>query len=201
MERAMAYRKVCESVNYIWPNSDFVIVCERPIKIERNSRGQLHCEKGMAIQYSDGYGLYMLNGVRFDEALYKKVVDPSFPFSERMKITDIDQRTQAINPKFCDIDSFIKEAKGRLLDEINKLDIEGNQVNYKLYMFPKGNVFTQDAYYCYFDCPSTRKKHLEGVEVSKTVAEAMAWAETNEELGIKVTAEEWSLRVPLLHEN
>ena len=59
--------------------------------------------------------------------------------------------------------SFIKEAKGVLLDEYNKFDIEGNEVNYKLYKFPQGDIFREDAFYCYFDCPSTRKKHLEGV--------------------------------------
>jgi hypothetical protein len=194
MERALAYRKVCESVNYIWPNRDFVMVCARPTKISRNVLGQLHCENGMAIQYPDGWGLYLLNGVRFDETLYKKVIDPSWPFSERMKIVDIDQRTQAINPKFCDIDAFIKEAKGELLDERTKYDIDANPGNYKLYKFPRGPIFTEDAYYCYFDCPSTGKKHLEGVEVAKTVAEAMAWAED-------ITVQDWENRIPLVHEN
>ena len=117
-----------------------------------------------------------------------------------MKIEDVDQRTQAINPKFCDIDLFIKETKGELLDEVNKFDINANPVNYKLYKFPQGEIFQQDAYYCYFDCPSTGKKHLEGVEVCKTVAEAMSWACSNEELGIVVTPEEWKRQIPLLHE-
>lgn len=82
-------------------------------------------------------------------------------YAERLAIVDVDQRTQAINPKFASIKSFIKTANGVLLDEVNKKDVNKKKVNYKLYKFPKGDIFQQDAYYCYFDCPSTRKKHLE----------------------------------------
>jgi hypothetical protein len=169
------------------------VVCQFPKFVKRNQSNVMHSENGPAIEWADGYKLNYLNGVSFTEKLYKNVIDPKWPFSERMKIEDVDQRTQAINPKFADIDSFIKEANGVLLDEYNKFDIEGNEVNYKLYKFPQGDIFQEDAYYCYFDCPSTRKKHLEGVEVSKTVPEAMSWAED-------ISEEMWKLRVPLQHE-
>ena len=69
MDRAEAYRKVCESVNYIWPNRDFVMVCARPVKINRNSLGRLHKDGGMAISYPDGWGLYYLNGVKVTKYL------------------------------------------------------------------------------------------------------------------------------------
>ena len=170
------------------------IVSSLPKHVKRNTRNDLHCENGSAIEWRDGYKQHYLNGVFFPQEMYDKVINKDFQFSERMKIVDVDQRTQAINPKFCDIDAFIKEVKGELLDEVNKLDVQSNTINYKLYRFPKGTIFQEDAYYCYFDCPSTKKKHLEGVEVSKTVAEAMAWAED-------ISIEDWKLRVPLLHEN
>ncbi|MGH2613095.1 MAG: DUF6745 domain-containing protein, partial [Rhabdochlamydiaceae bacterium] len=67
MERAFAYRKVCESVNYIWPNSDFVIVCARPVYIDRDKQGRLHSESRLAMQYPDGFGLYMYHGIRVPE--------------------------------------------------------------------------------------------------------------------------------------
>ena len=69
MERALAYRKVCESVNYIWPNRDFVIVCARPVHIDRDKEGRLHSEKRMAIQYPDKWGLYMYHGVKVFEKI------------------------------------------------------------------------------------------------------------------------------------
>lgn len=71
MERAFAYRKVCESVNYIWPNRNFVIVCARPVHIDRDEQGRLHSETRKAIQYPDGWGLYMWHGVWVNEKIVK----------------------------------------------------------------------------------------------------------------------------------
>jgi len=193
MERAEAYKKVCESVNYIWPNSNFVIVCDRPKHIKRNAEGQLHSTNGKAIEYKDGWGLYMLNGVRFDEELYKRVTDPNTPVQEILAIEDVDQRTQALNPEFRKVEDVVTALKGEKLDSYDKITIEGEPIHYELYRFPSGEVFTEDAYYALFDCPSTGKKHLEGVEVSKTVPEAMAWRE-------EITVDEWKLRVPLVDE-
>ena len=170
---------------------EILIVIENP-KCHWLNRS-LHSDTRPAIEWKDGTGIYFLNAVRFEKELWEQVVSGKMSFADRMKIKDVDQRTQAINPKFTDIDAFIKEAGGELLDEYNKLDVRGNEVNYKLYKFPAGDIFQKDAYYCYFDCPSTRKKHLEGVEVSKTVPQAMAWAE-------EITQDEWKRRVPLVHE-
>jgi hypothetical protein len=69
MERALACRKICESVNYIWPNRHFVIVCARPVHIDRDEQGRLHSENRKAIQYPDGWGLYMWHGVRVTEKI------------------------------------------------------------------------------------------------------------------------------------
>lgn len=68
-ERATAYRKVCESVNYIWPNRNFVMVCDRPKEIHRDENGQLHNENDLAIRYGDGWGLYMRHGIKVPEWL------------------------------------------------------------------------------------------------------------------------------------
>lgn len=43
-----------------------------------------------------------------------------------------------------------------------------------------------------FDCPSTNKRHMEGVAPSKTISEAMAWR--NEEAGF------WESLKPLENE-
>ncbi len=155
MERAEAYTKINESVNYIWPNRDFILVCARPIRISRNEQGQLHHPSLKAIVYPDGWGVYVLNGVRFPEELFKKVTSGRMPFEDILAIEDIDQRTQAL--RFGDIETFITHAKGILIDEVTKLDINTELVTWKLYKFPKGDIFTMDAYYCLMDCPSTGK--------------------------------------------
>ena len=175
------------------------LVSQLPKVVKRNSQNMLHSDKSPACEFRDGYKLYYLNGVHFPEELFKKVTNKEMSAKEILEIKDVDQRTQAM--RFMPEEDMIKGLKGELLDEINKLDIDGNQVNYKLYKFPKGSVFSQDAYYCLFDCPSTRKKHMEGVEVSKTVAEAMAWSLSDEKAGVIVSPEEWLRLVPLVDEN
>ena len=51
------------SCGWCYTFKNIVFVCEKPNKLELNERGQLHKDGGMALEYSDGYGLYMLNGI------------------------------------------------------------------------------------------------------------------------------------------
>jgi hypothetical protein len=96
MERALIYRKINESVNYILANRNFVIVCDRPKEIHRDNQGQLHNEKGMSIKYGDGWGLYHLHGVSFDKELFDKVTSRQMSVQEISQIKDTDQRIQAM---------------------------------------------------------------------------------------------------------
>jgi len=175
MERAEANKKISESVSYIWANSDFVIVCERPKEINRNNDGALHNPRGMSISWSDGWGLYHLNGVRFDEELFLKVTSGTMPFSDILSIPDIDQRVQAM--KYGDVWEFVKHAKGELLDTHSKFGKDGREVKYWLYTFPAGEIFTEQAYYMIYEDSMTPKEktHMQGVVKTNTVAEAMAW--------------------------
>ena len=61
-ERASAYRSICESVSYIWPNRSFVMVCNRPEWIKKDDEGRLHSQTGHAIHYRDGWGLSAWHG-------------------------------------------------------------------------------------------------------------------------------------------
>ena len=166
-EAGLGYRIEGEDTLYLVPT---------PI-VRLNSLNQYHSDKIPALYWKGGQEFYYLNDVRFEKDLWEEIVkhesEGGLSFSKRLAIKDIDQRTQALNPKWCDINKFLVETKAELLDEVNKLDVNAEKVNYKLYKIPKGNIFTEDAYYCYFDCPSTGKKHFEGVEVSKTVAETI----------------------------
>ncbi len=63
MERIKAYELAQKSACYWWPNKNFIIVCNRPSRICRNSKGELHNETGMSTQWRDGWGIYSLNGI------------------------------------------------------------------------------------------------------------------------------------------
>jgi len=95
-ERAIAYRKVCESVNYIWPNRDFVMVCARPTRIEKDDQNRLHSTSDMAIKYPDGWGLYYIHGVRFDSVeLWRNVASGALSAAEVFAIANMEQRRVA----------------------------------------------------------------------------------------------------------
>ena len=53
----------------IWPLDKVCIVCQKPTKISRNEKLQLHNETGKAVEYTDTWGFYALNGVVVPEYL------------------------------------------------------------------------------------------------------------------------------------
>ena len=175
---------------------DVLFVCEKPVC--QWSNALLHSEVKPAIGWKDGTGIYFLNGVKFDEELWRRVVsfkeNKNMPFEEILAIPDIDQRIQAM--KYGNIWDFVKHAKGKLLDQYTKRRYQDQApVRYWLYKFPKGEIFTQDAYYMIYDDTMllSVKQHVQGVEKSATVPEAMAWKRSNE--FFTLSPEEWKLSV------
>ena len=185
-----AWEDAAKCGGFRFVHEKFCIVSDFPTRLMVNDLGQPHCTDGPSHEWRDGFRIYHLNGVRFDEALYWRVVG-GMPMQDILRIEDVDQRTQAM--RFADVDEFVRHADGVSLDKRIKTAADGSLVHYNLIRFPAGEIFSEDAYYCIFDCPSTGKRHMEGVEVSSTVAEAMAWAE-------EITPAQWEARVPLVHE-
>ena len=112
-ERALAYRKICESVNFIWPNRNFVIVCARPSKILRDESGRLHSETGNAIEYPDGWGLAAWHGTIIPlEWITKKSITPK----DALECKNMEQRRAA-----CEILGW-----HRILNELNAKIIDEN---------------------------------------------------------------------------
>ena len=205
MERALAYRKVCESVNYIWPNRQFVMVCARPSLIARNTRGQLHNPHGYAIRYPDGWGLYYLNGVSFPDDVYHRVISGSMRMEEILALPNIDQRTQAIRWAKDGMREFYHVHHGTCLSSYEKRDGAGRTIRYELWHLPSGELFTKPVAFMLYDCPSAaargeQKTYSKGVPVEcATVAEAMAWGMSSETETVR--PEEWELLEPLVTES
>jgi hypothetical protein len=173
------------------------VVCSNPEFVKRNALNALHCENGPAIRWADGYAMHALNGVRFQPDMFEKVTGGNMPFEEILAIPDVDQRTQAM--KFGSVDKFLEHAKAKTLDTYTKLNLDGEEINYSLHEIPAGDIFRETAYYMKYDCPSTKKVYMQGVEKASTVAEAMAW-KISDEL-TTVTPETWKTMVPLVHES
>jgi len=184
--------KIAQNAGWYLPYNNICWITERHNKLFLNKRGQLHNENGMALQYPDGWGIYALNGVRFNEELYKKVVSKKMVMKDIMAIVDVDQRTQAM--KYGDFHEFAKIEKAIMLDKHNKSDINGDEVKYELWLFPKGNIFQKDVHFMWYTCPSTKNEYVSGVWESKTVAEAMSRKQG-------ITEEMWIRSIPLINES
>ena len=116
MERAEAYRKICESVNYLWPNRGFVIVCNRPKIINLDKEGRLHNLEGKSIEYKDGWGLYHLHGVKFTEEQFNKV--KGITLKDVLSWKDIDQRSAILRDK--PLEQMLEDADAKLIDETDE---------------------------------------------------------------------------------
>jgi len=130
MERATAYRRVCESVNYIWCNRDYVMVCARPTKIEQDEQGRLHSTKGQAIEYMDGWGLTMLHGHKFDsvEEMQKHL---KMSVKETLAIDNVDRRAVLMMEK--PPEAIFEELECKKIDEASVEREGGTTLIYELY--------------------------------------------------------------------
>ena len=163
--RANAYAETSLSAGYWWPNKDFIMVCDRPKQIKRNSNGQLHCTDDMAIKWPDGWGLWMLNGVRMRE---EQVIAPAekITVEEVVKENNTEVRRELIRK--IGIERFIQKAGAKVLDK---------KGNYELLSIRLSDE-VPDARYLKMLNPSVGIWHVEGVE-GNTVEQAINWRAGN----------------------
>ncbi len=143
------------------------IGCEMPVEVHRDSQNRLHSTGGMAIKWSDGWGLYSLWGVRFDEELYNRVIDRKISAEEALTLKNIEQRMAAL--RFLGAESVIEAAESELLNESKK----GN----KLYSL--NGITDRKEYALRYKCPSTGREYVSFVDpevgAKKDADLAMAW--------------------------
>ena len=143
------------------------IGCEMPIEVHRDSQHRLHSTGGMAIKWSDGWGIYSLWGVTFDKELFDKVTNRQITAKEVLTLKNIEQRMAAL--RFLGAESVIEAAESALLNESSK----GN----KLYSL--SGITDQKEYALRYKCPSTGREYVSFVDpmigAKKDADLAMAW--------------------------
>jgi hypothetical protein len=155
--------KVCSSAGWFLPHEKICWVCERTSEVHlKNNR--IHNERGMAIKYPDGWGVYGLNGVRVPGIIVEtKPESMSKPWLEEnfLKQNNAEVRREIVRK--CGIDLLCHRLGSEQLDK---------RGDYELLSINIGNNRRHPA--LKMRNPSVGCWHVEWVsEECKTVEEAL----------------------------
>lgn len=92
------YRALIDANVYDWIQLEgLAIGCPMPVHVMRDSDGQFHSTGGLAVEWSDGTGIYALHGVRFDRELHEVVTNRTIKAVDVVAIKNIEQRMAAMS--------------------------------------------------------------------------------------------------------
>ena len=168
-ERMRDYQTAQLSVNYWWPNRHFIMVCDRPLAIRRNGAGLLHCENGQALEYRDGWGLWMLNGVRVPKEL---VMTEPEQLNPKLILTERNAEVRREIVRKIGAERVIQKLGGKTVHKKGDYEL--------LTLSVPGMAIVPT--YLKMRNPSIGVWHVEGVPPEiKTVDEALAWRDSEDE--------------------
>jgi hypothetical protein len=150
------YKKITQNLDSVFPYENLCIVCDHPVECHWSDRGLgLHNDSGMAIQWHDGYGLWMIDGYQVPEAL---VMHP-----ELQTLDDINAEKNA-EIKRIRINKF---GWSRYLSESNAILLDTNLTGYAW-----ETLIACDGYkvLCTYD-PSTGRPYALEVDIACTTCE------------------------------
>lgn len=137
-------------------------VCIRPRAVHRNAAGDLHNEKGLAIEWADGYGEFALNGVWVDEKL---VLTPAEKLDAGMVLKEQNAEVRREIVRKIGIERVMQKLGAEVIDK------DGD---YELVLLDLKDGRKRE--YLRMKNPSIGVTHVEGVKPGiKTVRQALAW--------------------------
>ena len=149
------------SCGWCYTFENMVFVCEKPSELHLNSQGQLHKNGDMALKYSDGYGLYILNGVNVTKEL---VITPAEKLNSNLLLKEKNAEIRREIVRKIGIKKVCKDLKSQCIDK---------KGNYELLMLDLGD---RKRPYLKMLNPSIGTYHIEGVEPQiSTVEDALIW--------------------------
>ena len=163
MKKYDLFMRFVSEVSFIIPYKGIAFISEKPSQIHWKDR-QLHKDGGMAVKYSDGYGMYCLNGVRVPEWLAETPameIDPKKVVEE----SNVEVRREILRK--IGIERFVQKMGAETLDK---------KGNYELLDIEPAFNDGVSRLYLKMRNPSISTWHVEGVgSECKTVAEALHW--------------------------
>lgn len=162
-EKYEMYKSLLD-LSFIYPLEEVVFVSEKPVEINIQDK-KLHADMKPALVYSDGFGLYRLNGVRVPKWLVMTSSE-DLTLEHWKKIKNVEVNTQFIR-KF-GVDRMRNE--GKVIESLKG----ASPYNYEL--IDMSPIFKHISYapHLWMDNPSTDEKHFEPVNPGcKNIQEAI----------------------------
>lgn len=182
-ERLAGLMKVAMSCGWWWPFETTVILSERPSELHLDAEGRLHNESGMAIKYPDGWGFYVIHGVRVPEDV---VMSPEKQTIEQIR-TEPNAEIKRIRRERFGQARYLAEIKATLVDvdsvSTNQNDKNSVEIMRALLQDDEGRRFlvgsdgSTDRVY-HMEVPGTVKTckeahtFLSGIDESKIIAQS-----------------------------
>ncbi len=144
------------SCGWCYTFENMVFVCEKPSKLYLNAQGQLHKDGSMALEYSDGYGLWILNGISVPKWLVETKAEKINP---KLALTETNADIQREIIRKVGAERILKCCNAKTLDDWND---PNTGYNYKLMDMSIGERIRRK--YLYFEHAS-----MKGVFYAKPV--------------------------------
>lgn len=142
------------------------LVAERPLVVLLDAEGNLHAEGRQAIAWRDGFGSYVLHGLRFDgpgESRFVTTPADQLDPREVLAITNVDQRAAVI----------ARIGMVRMLEHLEHVVLHTLKLEWSEYKLVELTVGRGARRYLLMENPSVRGLfHLEGVPPTTPTCEA-----------------------------
>ena len=111
--------KMSSQFSLIYPLENFIVFCEKPIKINMKN-STLHCDNAPAIQYADDFNIYCLNGVR----VTKEIVETSaYDLNPKLVLTEKNAEIRREIVRKIGIERICQKLKTKTINKWNEYEL------------------------------------------------------------------------------
>lgn len=161
------YRKTLK-IGLMYPFDDVCLISQKPSVIRHNESGVIHCDGGPAIEYADGFAVYILNGVRVKK---EYALTPWNELDPKLVIKETNAEVRRELVRKIGIERVVEKLGAEVVDK---------EDDYELLLLDIGDDNKRP--YLKMINPSTGTYHIEGVPPgTETVKAAIAWRNSTDE--------------------
>ncbi|RJX17076.1 MAG: hypothetical protein C4575_14170 [Desulforudis sp.] len=155
-----------------YPLDDFVILVKRPLKIEVNRQGYLHCDDGPATLWRDGSCSWHLNGTMVPNWVVERAIEDID--SDDILMSDPLDRSEIL--KKIGLNRFIELFDATTIDKRDNYELIKVQIDVPDYIESEEFGLLTEQKYLKMRNPTTGEYHIEGVHPEcNTLSEALTW--------------------------